>query len=102
VTDAASMLEKQIRDQYPSPRFRMSRREYPAGTSLPCVVSEALCYVLEGACRYRNSTFELEIRAGERGALRPGEFQFEVLGDSKTVLVHIWDLEVLGVGPGTN
>jgi hypothetical protein len=96
VTDASKLLEKQIRDQYPSPRFRLSRREYPAGTSLPCVVSEALCYVLEGACRYKNSNFEVEIRAGEGRALRPGEFQFEVIGDSSVALIHIWDLETLG------
>jgi hypothetical protein len=94
VTDI-KITEIALREQFPAPRYRVSRGEYPAGTTLPCVISEGSCYVLSGACKYTGAGAEVILRAGESGLLHSGEYQFEVLGVSSVIVVHVWDLDYL-------
>jgi hypothetical protein len=89
------ITESTLKEQFPAPRYRVSRAEYPAGTTFPCVISEGSCYVLSGACKYTGRAGEVILRAEEDGRLISGEHQFEVLGDSSVVLVHVWDLDHL-------
>jgi hypothetical protein len=89
------ITESALREQFPAPRYRVSRGEYPARTTFPCAISEGNCYVLSGACKYTGPDVELILRAGEEGRLHSGEYRFEVLGDSSVILVHVWDLDSL-------
>ena len=89
------ITESALRAQFPAPRYRVSRGEYPARTTVPCVISEGSCYVLSGACKYTGLGTEVTLRAGENGRLHSGEYQFEVLGGSSVIVVHVWDLDSL-------
>jgi hypothetical protein len=94
VTDI-KITEIELKEQFPAPRYRVSRGEYHAGTTLPCVISEGSCHVLSGACKYTGLGAEVILRAGESGRLSCGEYQLEVLGDSNVVVVYVWDLDSL-------
>jgi len=90
-----SPQEQAIRDQFPSPRYRVSRYAYPAGTAFGLTVRKAICYVIEGACKYASPSNEVLLKAGDNSVLDSGNYRFEVLGDSRLVCLHIWDLKEL-------
>ena len=95
MTNTCSVEEQAIRDQFPSPRYRVSKYEYPAGTAFKLTIRAATCHVIVGACRYASSADEIYLKAGEKAALPSGDYRFEVLGDSRVICLHVWDIEAI-------
>ena len=93
MTNTCTPEEQAIRDRFPSPRYRVSKYEYPAGTAFRLSIRTATCHVIAGACRYASSKDEVFLKAGEEGDLPSGDYRFEVVGDSRVICLHIWDIE---------
>jgi hypothetical protein len=95
MANTCSPEEQAIRDRFPGPRYRVSKYEYPAGTAFGLTIRKATCHVIEGACRYATLTDEILLKGGEKCELKSGGYRFEVLGDSRVICLHVWDIEAI-------
>lgn len=83
-------LEQDLRTQFPAPVYRVSRFEYPAGTTFPGAMKSSMCYVLRGQCKYIFGPNNLQVSAGQHCQLPEGSYEFEVLGNEGVVLFLVW------------
>jgi hypothetical protein len=85
-------LEESLRQRFPAPEHRVSRRSYPRGTVFPGGMMAGTCYVLEGACEYRFGEDRFLIETGQHCDLPAGGYEFRVVGESKVDLVLVWKI----------
>lgn len=95
MTDIGTTPERMLREQFPPPRFRVSRHVLAAGTHGPYVTSGDTCYVVDGACRFTRQGFDLQLARGDCGHLPAGSYRFEAMGEAKVELIHVWDIGAL-------
>jgi mannose-6-phosphate isomerase class I len=89
------MTLDRIREMFtPLNHFRVSRYEYPVGTTFSGASRANICYVLEGRVTYRFEAcdFEISLSAGEFARLPSGTFCFLAGNSEPVLLVNVWEL----------
>lgn len=82
-----------IRDLHqPAERFRISHRQYPAGTSFGGAAREGRKYILSGWCVFTIQQQTWELQSGDIADIPSGSFHFRVLGSCDVQIVSVWEL----------
>ena len=75
----------------PPTKYRVSRYEYPVGTSFPGRMLSARCFVISGACQYHFDV-DVALRGGDWTDLPSGSYVFRTVGDCPVELVLVWEI----------
>jgi hypothetical protein len=85
-----ALTEEAIRAKHQPPEaYRISRSEYPAGTSFQGTMRPGLIYVLRGACSI-DCQGKVTANAGECVAVPGGDYEFAVIGPDGADIVEVW------------
>ena len=76
----------------PSKDYRISKYEYPGGTTFPGFMQSGTCFVLNGRCRYSFDDQTVTIKTGDVIEFPSGNYRMAVQGDEKLTFVMVWNL----------
>lgn len=87
------LTEESIRTKFrPESEWRISRFEYPAGSTIDGAMRSGECFVLAGEVCYANSECSTMLAKGDIAALPSGKYSLRVIGDHSAQIVMCWPL----------
>jgi hypothetical protein len=81
-----------LRSRFSAPMFRVTDREYPAGTSFHVITRAGSCFVLRGTVSYRDVNAEVAASGAEVLRIPSGDYTFSVQGDAH--IVTVWPVPI--------